>query len=183
MVGLHLFMYDSVTVSDNGGGDGGGGGVGGGASSHTVTVLARRGGPRLVPLPPVYFSFFIAHRASRLPDCKCVGDSSADADGFGQDGHLASSSAISERAVCLLCGEVMCTARNCCVREWGIEAEDCLTAHTRRCSLNCGVFMLLHETSVVVLLGRHRFCKWGPLFLDKFGEPDLGMRRGQTVRF
>lgn len=147
-------------------------------NSKTLTLVPR-GSPRIISLPVVYFDFFFKHRRKPIQGCKVSEKESADAIGMRTSSDIGSGAA-SERAICLLCGEVICAARNCCWNTWKTRRESCLQHHTRKCSLNCGVFILLYDTTTIVASSR-RLCRWGPLYLDKFGEPDHDMNRGQTV--
>ena len=79
-------------------------------------------------------------------------------------------------AVCLLCGQLVCAASDCC-RSGGDE-ECC--RHARSAHQGAAAFLIVRRTEVLLVLGR-RHCWWGSLYLDQHGEEDRGLRRGRPL--
>ena len=79
-----------------------------------------------------------------------------------------------EPAVCLLCGELLCAGSQCC-KVNGIGA---LTRHVAECSAGCGMFLLVHKCTTVLLRGPHAAYSSSP-YVDDHGEEDNGLKRGR----
>ena len=80
-------------------------------------------------------------------------------------------------ACCLLCGELVCAASDCC-REGGDE-ECC--RHAQQKHLGTSAFLVVRRTEVLLVRGR-KHCWWGSLYLDGHGEEDRGLRRGRPLK-
>ncbi|KAI9000300.1 hypothetical protein BC832DRAFT_149454 [Gaertneriomyces semiglobifer] len=80
----------------------------------------------------------------------------------------------SEPALCLLCGTFVCSQSYCCQED---EKGEC-NVHARHCSGDIGLFFLVKKC-VVLMLNRGDGMFLPPPYLDKYGEVDLGLRRGR----
>lgn len=80
-------------------------------------------------------------------------------------------------ACCLLCGELVCAASDCC-REGG---DDECCRHAQQKHLGIAAFLVVRRTEVLLVRGR-KHCWWGSLYLDGHGEEDRGLRRGRPLK-
>ena len=85
-------------------------------------------------------------------------------------------------AICMSCGTLVCCNGSCCA----VNGVDELFMHGARCARGAGrgtgVFLLLKTCVVVVLLGEHRHCVWGSLYLDAHDEEDRNLSRGKPLK-
>lgn len=91
--------------------------------------------------------------------------------------------------LCLLCGEMICTNSYCCRKT--LEEDDGiqiggLTQHSQICGGGFGVALWILESYVVLLnateLHHVRGCTVTPPYMDEYGEPDPGLRRGNPLK-
>ena len=79
-------------------------------------------------------------------------------------------------ALCLLCGELVCAASDCC-RKFGDE-EAC--RHARSSHGGISAYLVVRRADTLLVLGR-KHGWWGSLYLDAHGEEDRGLRRGRPL--
>jgi Proteolysis_6 C-terminal/Putative zinc finger in N-recognin (UBR box)/E3 ubiquitin-protein ligase UBR1-like, winged-helix domain len=80
----------------------------------------------------------------------------------------------SSPAICMCCGITLCLeSPKCCPRE--------LAQHTATCSPTCGLFVALRLASVVVTLSGVGSFVADSVYLDQYGEQDIGLRRGREL--
>jgi hypothetical protein len=79
-------------------------------------------------------------------------------------------------ALCLLCGELLCAASDCC-RRFGDE-EACRHARARHGGA-CAYLVARRADTLLVQGRKHGW--WGSLYLDSHGEEDRGLRRGRPL--
>jgi E3 ubiquitin-protein ligase UBR2 len=86
-------------------------------------------------------------------------------------------------AMCLTCGEIMCSQSYCC--QTTIEGHSspvgACTAHTEVCGGGVGIFLRVRECKVVLLAGPSKGCFIQPPYVDQYGETDAGLRRGNPL--
>ena len=82
-----------------------------------------------------------------------------------------------EPALCLVCGQLLCCAENCC--KDGSGKGEC-TLHARTCGARTCVFLLLRQTSILILSGSHA-CIYSSPYLDAHGEEDPSLKRGKPL--
>ena len=102
----------------------------------------------LVPLPASFEAFFHATSASRCQICRATPE---------------------HRAVCLACGATLC----------GLDTphgSSAIIEHTATCGVGVGLFMLTHN-SAVVLVRERRLLFVGSPYRDEHGEVDIGLLR------
>ena len=108
----------------------------------------------LVPLPKTYTKLF----CRRAPCVRCGSEPE-------------------QPALCLLCGQVMCSFKGC--RD--DSGRDAVTLHSAVCGAGHGAFLLLRACTVMCVMPGNRRCHWGSLYLDRNGEEDPNMRRGKML--
>lgn len=84
-------------------------------------------------------------------------------------------------AMCLVCGAVVCSQSYCCQREINGETVGACTAHAIMCGSGSGVFLRVRECNLLLMSGRSQGCSFTPPYLDEYGEPDPGLRRGNPL--
>ena len=82
-----------------------------------------------------------------------------------------------EPAVCLVCGALVCCMEKCCSNY--DQIGEC-TQHAFTCGAGAGVFLLLKQTSLLLVRGS-RACIYSSPYLDGHGEEDLGLFRGRAL--
>lgn len=55
------------------------------------------------------------------------------------------------------------------------------TAHLARCGRGGGGILAIRQAVVLLMLPGSRNCEWGALFLNRTGEEDRHMKRGQVL--
>ena len=87
-------------------------------------------------------------------------------------------------AMCLICGEIMCSQSYCCqqIVEGRKEAVGACTAHTKICGGGVGIFLRIRECSVVLLAGPNKGCFFKSPYVDQYGETDPNLRRGNPLQ-
>ncbi len=85
-------------------------------------------------------------------------------------------------AMCLVCGEVICSQSYCCQEMLdGREMVGACTAHADRCGAGNGIFLRVRECKMILLSGRKKGCFIQPPYLDRYGETDIGLKRGNPL--
>lgn len=125
---------------------------------------ATAGFPLMVTLPELYHDLYMSYRDQQCKFCREVPH---------------------RPALCLICGELVCFASECCRRvrvpgasDSGIVCE-CFS-HAVECGAGTGIFMLL-KTSMVLLIRESHWCIWGSPYLDAYGEEDAELKRGRPL--
>ncbi|KAI5818406.1 hypothetical protein BZA77DRAFT_306921 [Pyronema omphalodes] len=93
---------------------------------------------------------------------------------------------VTDPAVCLFCGEIMCSQALCCTFEPSEPAEDethhlggC-NKHMMKCGKNIGLFINIRKCALLHLHNRNGTWAEAP-YLDVHGETDLGFRRTRQL--
>ena len=98
-----------------------------------------------------------------------------------------------ESAICLLCGEYLCI--NCCrydVKTYKLLPKNQskysdyngignLTMHSKLCGKGMGIFLYIQKSSIILIYG-HGASVYNSLYLDKYGEQDIGLHRGRLLK-
>ena len=79
-------------------------------------------------------------------------------------------------AICLLCGECVCAASDCCRK----DGDEGCTRHAQTHHGGLSAFLVVRRADTLLVLGR-RHTWWGSLYLDAHGEEDHGLRRGKPL--
>jgi hypothetical protein len=79
-------------------------------------------------------------------------------------------------ACCLLCGQLVCAASDCC----RVAGDEECSRHAQAAHDGSAAFLVVRRTEVLLMLGR-KHCWWGSLYLDQHGEEDRGLRRGRPL--
>lgn len=82
--------------------------------------------------------------------------------------------------MCLVCGTIMCSMAYCCQREHENTTVGSCTYHAQECGAGVGIFLRIRECEIL-LLGMSKGCFVSPPYLDKYGETDQGLRRGNPL--
>ncbi|EPY51618.1 N-end-recognizing protein Ubr1 [Schizosaccharomyces cryophilus OY26] len=80
-----------------------------------------------------------------------------------------------EPAICLFCGQFLCFQSHCCALNGIGECN----LHMQQCAGDVGIFLIAKRCAILYLnppLGSFAVAP----FLDIYGEPDLGLRRGRS---
>jgi E3 ubiquitin-protein ligase UBR2 len=85
-------------------------------------------------------------------------------------------------AMCLVCGQIMCSQSYCCQTTLDGEQVGACTAHAEICGAGNGMFLRVRECKIVLLSGRKKGCFIPPPYLDEYGEIDLNLRRGNPLK-
>ena len=157
-------------------------------SHPTVPAILSREGPslnflttvpQLITLPEEYSDLF-----KRIHVFSCP---------FSMRGNS------SNPSLCLVCGMVVCSQSKCCQSELDGVTVGAAMAHSYKCSagmcrcvtlqgrinttlyLGSGLFLQLKECKLVMFCGMTRGCYVSPPYLDQYGEPDQGLKRGKPL--
>jgi len=86
--------------------------------------------------------------------------------------------------MCLICGSVLCSQSYCCQRELkpGASSIGACIQHAVFCGGGSGLFLRIRECKLFLTHGLNRGCYMPPPFLDEYGEPDQGLRRGNPLK-
>ena len=82
-----------------------------------------------------------------------------------------------EPALCLVCGQLTCCAESCCCDS---RTRGECTQHSLVCGARTGIFLLLRQTSILILSGSHA-CIYSSPYLDMHGEEDPSLKRGKPL--
>lgn len=82
--------------------------------------------------------------------------------------------------MCLVCGVTLCSMTYCCQKEIDGSTVGACTYHANECGAGVGIFLRIRECEIL-LLGLSKGCFVSPPYLDKYGETDQGLRRGNPL--
>ncbi|CAG0917514.1 unnamed protein product [Notodromas monacha] len=84
--------------------------------------------------------------------------------------------------ICLVCGKFLCSPGFCCKVELDSKhLVGAATYHTRCCGAGCGIFFVVQHVAILMLSEKNKGCNMNAPYVDKFGEPDMGLRRGNPL--
>lgn len=83
--------------------------------------------------------------------------------------------------MCLVCGEMLCSQSYCCQQELNNISVGACTFHAHRCGANCGIFLRVRECDILLLATPNRGCFLPAPYLDRYGEADPGLTRGNPL--
>ena len=83
-------------------------------------------------------------------------------------------------AICLTCGEFLCTESACCREREGQQETGACTRHTRECGEMRGMFLQI-KTCKIILLEHDRGGIVDAPYVDSRGEVDPGLKRGRPL--
>lgn len=82
---------------------------------------------------------------------------------------------------CLVCGVTLCSMTYCCQYEIDGNTVGACTYHAHECGAGVGIFLRIRECEIL-LLGLNKGSFVSPPYLDKYGETDQGLRRGNPLK-
>lgn len=82
--------------------------------------------------------------------------------------------------MCLVCGVTLCSMTYCCQRDLDGSTVGACTYHANECGAGVGIFLRIRECEIL-LLGLNKGCFVSSPYLDKYGETDQGLRRGNPL--
>ncbi|XP_033110450.1 E3 ubiquitin-protein ligase UBR2-like [Anneissia japonica] len=85
-------------------------------------------------------------------------------------------------AMCLVCGQVVCSQSYCCQTEVEEDTIGACMAHALQCSSGVGMYLRVRECQLLLVSSKTRGCFHSPPYLDDYGESDVGLRRGNPLR-
>jgi len=115
----------------------------------------------LIPLPDLYHDLYMTYRDHKCRRCQLVPH---------------------RPALCLICGELVCFASECCCIGGGAAGDkfyECFH-HADQCHAGTGTYVILKSSMVLVIREQH-VCQWGSPYLDAYGEEDQDLRRGRPL--
>lgn len=83
--------------------------------------------------------------------------------------------------MCLVCGVTLCSMTYCCQYEIEGTMVGACTHHAHECGAGVGIFLRIRECDIL-LLGVNKGSFVSPPYLDKYGETDQGLRRGNPLK-
>lgn len=83
--------------------------------------------------------------------------------------------------LCLACGVTLCSMTYCCQYEVEGSTTGACTNHAYECGAGAGIFLRIRECDIL-LLGLNKGSFVAPPYLDKYGETDQGLRRGNPLK-
>ncbi|KAK6637539.1 hypothetical protein RUM44_007961 [Polyplax serrata] len=83
--------------------------------------------------------------------------------------------------MCLVCGEMLCSQSYCCQQDLSNISVGACTFHAHRCGANCGIFLRVRECEILLLATPNRGCCLPAPYLDRYGEADPGLSRGNPL--
>lgn len=83
--------------------------------------------------------------------------------------------------MCLVCGVTLCSMTYCCQYEIEGNTVGACTYHAHECGAGVGVFLRIRECEIL-LLGVNKGSFVSAPYLDKYGETDQGLRRGNPLK-
>lgn len=83
--------------------------------------------------------------------------------------------------MCLICGVTLCSNTYCCQYEIDGTTVGACTYHAHECGAGVGIFLRIRECDVL-LLGLNKGSFVSPSYLDRYGETDQGLRRGNPLK-
>lgn len=112
---------------------------------------------RLITLPKAYST--VINMASGFK-CPTVGDSSR------------------APSLCLICGTTLCGQCYCCVSE---SDRGACAMHSMECTNGVGIFLRVRQSEVLLMFNGSKGAFVSSPYLDQYGEPDRGFRRGNPL--
>ncbi|KAL9127837.1 MAG: hypothetical protein Q9217_003356 [Psora testacea] len=85
-------------------------------------------------------------------------------------------SKLEDASLCLFCGEFFCGQALCCSK----HGKGGCFQHMQKCGIDVGLFLNIRKCTVLYLYNRNGSWNLAP-YLDKYGEPDPGLRRGRQL--
>lgn len=79
-------------------------------------------------------------------------------------------------ALCLSCGELLCSGEDCCHSAGQGE----LSTHTKKCSPSGGAYLLIRECAII-LINEGLAASHGSVYVDNHGETDIGLTRARPL--
>lgn len=79
-------------------------------------------------------------------------------------------------ALCLICGEMLCSQSYCCQTEVEGDKVGACAAHALKCGAGVGVFLRVRECQILLMTNKNKGCFYSPPYLDAYGETDQGLR-------
>jgi len=84
--------------------------------------------------------------------------------------------------LCLLCGKIICGQCFCCVTEAEFEERyGACSMHALECGDGVGLFLRIRDCEVVLIYNHNKGAFLPSPYLDEYGEPDKGIRRGNPL--
>lgn len=83
---------------------------------------------------------------------------------------------LNDPCICLFCGDIFCGQAQCCSVTIGNDTYGGCYRHQMECAGNIGMFLNIRKCAVLFLNGKHGSFQSAP-YLDRHGEPDMGLRR------
>lgn len=83
--------------------------------------------------------------------------------------------------MCLVCGMTLCSMTYCCQYEIEGQTVGACTHHALECSAGVGIFLRIRECELLII-GYNKGSYALPPYLDKYGETDQGLRRGNPLK-
>lgn len=83
--------------------------------------------------------------------------------------------------MCLICGTTLCSMTYCCQYEIDSTTVGACTHHACECGAGAGLFLRIRECELVII-GYNKGSYVMPPYLDKYGETDQGLRRGNPLK-
>ncbi|XP_010224576.1 PREDICTED: E3 ubiquitin-protein ligase UBR1 [Tinamus guttatus] len=83
--------------------------------------------------------------------------------------------------LCLFCGAMLCSQNTCCQELVNGEELGACTSHALQCGAGVCMFLKIRECKVVLIEGKTRGCLYPAPYLDKYGETDPGLKRGNPL--
>ncbi|XP_048585826.1 E3 ubiquitin-protein ligase UBR2 isoform X2 [Nematostella vectensis] len=84
-------------------------------------------------------------------------------------------------ALCLICGEMLCSQSYCCQTEVRGGKVGACAAHAQKCGAGVGVFLRVRECQILLMANRTKGSFYPAPYLDTYGETDQGLRRGNPL--
>lgn len=82
--------------------------------------------------------------------------------------------------LCLICGKLLCSQTYCCQQEIDGTTYGPCSSHAIRCSHEHGLFLRVRQCKIL-LLNRSRGCFRAAPYVDRHGETDIGLKRGNPI--
>ena len=79
-------------------------------------------------------------------------------------------------AMCLICGEMICSQCYCCVSTISQNPSGASTSHALKCGRGTGVFLRVRDCEVYLLYNQKKGFFMPAPYLDMYGEPDRGFQ-------
>jgi len=85
-------------------------------------------------------------------------------------------------AMCLICGEMLCYESYCCGGEMGNSKVGGCTLHAQKCGAGAGIFLKPNKCELLILMEQSRGGRFPAPYVDRFGEHDLDLLRGNPLK-